>query len=82
LKSAVITLRAEIDELARKTADVEGFVAIATEYQNLEFAEFTEKVARLFIEKIIVHEAVLVAGTKRKKESQKIDVIFAFIGEV
>jgi RPA family protein len=41
----------------------------------------TEELARMFIEKIVVHEAVFKEGTKRAKVSQQVDVYFSYIGQ-
>jgi hypothetical protein len=46
-----------------------------------DISELTEELARMFIEKIIVHEAVFKDGTKRAKVSQEVDVHFAYIGQ-
>jgi DNA invertase Pin-like site-specific DNA recombinase len=80
LKATAETLRVEIENLTRKTADVSGFVELAKEYKGI--TEFTEKVARLFVENVMVHEAVFATGTKRKKVSQEISITLALIGEL
>ena len=72
-------LVAEVAELKGKTVNIQGFINIANE--TGEITELTEKIARLFISKILVHEAVVKEGTKRVKDSQEVEIYLAYIGK-
>ena len=43
--------------------------------------KFTSTIARTFVEKIVVHEAVYDPERKRKKLSQEINIHISFIGK-
>jgi len=73
------TLRAEISNLHSKKANLKSFMNLVAQVGNI--FELTEGLARTFIEKIVVHEAVFKEGTKRAKVSQQVDVYFAYIGQ-
>ena len=74
------TLRTEIAAEKERADGIGKFLTLCETYT--EFTELTAEVARTFIEKIVVHEAVHAPGHKYKKESQQIDIHFTFIGEV
>ena len=78
LTAAIIALRVEIAELEGKTANLQSFLNLVE--QVGEITELTDKIARMFVEKVVVHEAVYKPGT-RKKLSQEIEVYFAYIGK-
>jgi len=80
LQTAAETLRAEIAELKTKTADLESFMALVERADDL--SELTEALARTFIDRVVVHEAVFAEGSRRKKESQQVDVYFTHCGMV
>jgi len=69
------TLRAEISNLHSKKANLKSFMNLVAQVGNI--FELTEGLARTFIEKIVVHEAVFKEGTKRAKVSQQVDVYFS-----
>ena len=79
LTAAAETLRIEIDDLKSKTANLDSFMKLVAKVG--EITELTEELARLFIEKVVIHEVVFKAGTKRTKESQQIDIYFTYIGQ-
>jgi hypothetical protein len=84
-EQAVLTAEAEVlrtDIAAEKEqADsLDKFLKLCETYTD--FTELTDEIARSFIEKVVVHEAVHAPGHKWKKESQQIDIHFTFIGEV
>jgi hypothetical protein len=72
-------LRSEIEDLKSKTANLKSFMNIVSRVGDI--TELTEELARMFIEKVVVHEAVFKEGTKRAKVSQQVDVYFAYIGQ-
>jgi hypothetical protein len=72
--------------LRKKAKILDAAVMKITEILNTvakvgDITELTEELARMFIEKIVVHEAVFKEGTKRVKISQEVDVYFAYIGQ-
>jgi DNA invertase Pin-like site-specific DNA recombinase len=73
-------LRSEISAEREKADSIEKFLKLCEVYTD--FTELTAEVARTFIEKIVIHEAVKAPGHKWKKLSQQIDIHFTFIGEV
>jgi DNA invertase Pin-like site-specific DNA recombinase len=79
LSGTVETLKSEITELNKKTANLDSFMKLVAKVGDI--TELTEELARMFIEKIVVHEAVFKDGTKRAKISQEVDVHFAYIGQ-
>ena len=79
-KTAEERLRTEISELKSKTADIQGFIKITNDIG--EVTELTEKIARLFVSKILIHEAIFAEGTKRKKVSQEVEVYLTHIGKI
>ena len=74
------TLRTEIAAEKERADGIEKFLKLCETYTD--FTELTADIARTFIEKIVVHEAVKAPGHKYKRESQQIDIHFTFIGEV
>ena len=78
LTGAAERLKAEADDLKGKTANLQSFMNLISRVGAI--SELTEELARMFIEKVIIHEAVFRAGTKRAKESQQVDVYFSYIG--
>jgi DNA invertase Pin-like site-specific DNA recombinase len=80
LRETAKRLNIEIADLKGKTADIQGFMNITNDIG--EVTELTEKIARLFVAKILVHEAVIAEGTKRKKESQEVEVYLTHIGKI
>jgi DNA invertase Pin-like site-specific DNA recombinase len=79
LTTTAVALGAEIAELKGKTANLESFMRLLSRVGDI--AELTEELARMFIEKIVVHEAVFKEGSKRAKISQQVDVYFSYIGQ-
>jgi hypothetical protein len=72
-------LQNEIEELKSKTANLHSFMKLVKRYGRI--IELNEEVARAFIEKIVVHEAVMKEGTQRVKESQQVDLHLTYIGQ-
>ena len=73
-------LRTEVAAAREKADCIEKSLKLCEVYTD--FSELTAEVARTFIEKIVVHEAVKAPGHRYKRESQQIDIHFTFIGEV
>ena len=73
------TLRATIEGIRAKTANVETFLKLVEEYT--EITELTSTMVRIFIEKVVVHEAVYKDEKKRVKLSQVVEVFFNHIGK-
>jgi hypothetical protein len=80
LSSSAKTLRSEIEELKGKTANLESFMSLVEQVGDI--TELTEELARMFIDKVVVHEAVFAEGSKRKKERQQVDICFTHIGQL
>jgi DNA invertase Pin-like site-specific DNA recombinase len=80
LKSEVETLRAEIAAEEERTDGINKFLKLCETYTDM--TELTADIARTFIDKIVVYEAIKVSGHKWKKQSQQVDIHFSFIGEV
>jgi hypothetical protein len=78
LTEIAVALKAEIEELKSKTANIASFMKLVADCS--EITELTEKVARTFIERIVVHEAKIREGTKNIRESQKVEIFFTYIG--
>jgi hypothetical protein len=79
LNETVVTLKSDILELGKKSANLDSFMKLVAKVGDI--TELTEELARMFIEKVVVHEAVFKEGTKRAKVSQEVDVYFAYIGQ-
>ena len=75
---ALETLKIEIGGLQSETANLQSFMNLVSRVG--EITELTEEIARMFIEKVVVHEGVYEEG-RRKKLSQQVDVYFAYIGQ-
>ena len=73
-------LREEISAERERADSIDKFLKLCEVYTD--FTELTGEVARTFIEKVVVHEAVKAPGRKYKRLSQQIDIHFTFIGEV
>ena len=73
-------LRTEVTAEKEKADSIEKFLKLCETYTD--FTELTAEVARTFIERIVVHEAVKAPGHRYKRLSQQIDIHFTFIGEV
>ena len=78
LESDIAALRMELDEIKNKTANLESFIELVS--RHTEITELTAEVARTFIDKVVVHEAVYKENS-RIKLSQEVTVIFNCIGE-
>ena len=82
LVSGTETLRAELEAIQSKTTDLQSFMNIVERCS--EITELTADVARTFVDRIIVHEAVLYQNPKRKgpqSRSQEVHIFLNFIGE-
>jgi len=82
LVSGTETLRSELESIQSKTTDVQSFINIVE--RCAEITELTADVARTFIDRIVVHEAVLYPNPKRKEHqsrSQEVHIFLNFIGE-
>ena len=73
------TLKSEVNEIETRTANLQHFMKLV-EKQG-EITELTAELARLFVDKVIVHEAEIKEGTKRVKSKQKVQVLINCIGE-
>jgi DNA invertase Pin-like site-specific DNA recombinase len=77
LKSNTAALRAELDDLREKTANAEIFIKLCE--RHTEITEITAEIARTFIDKIIIHEHIMVDNPNRKghkTRTQDIEIIF------
>jgi len=75
-------LRAEVEELRSKTANAQTFIKLCE--RHTEITEMTAEIARTFIDRIIVHEAVMVDDLNRKGHqgrTQEIEIILNCIGK-
>ena len=79
LVTSAETLKAEVVEIEAKQTNVDAFMSLIERYT--EVPEITATVAREFIRKIVVHEAVRMEGSN-KVQSQTIDIYFNHIGKV
>ncbi|MDR1532438.1 MAG: DUF4368 domain-containing protein [Clostridiales bacterium] len=79
LTASTETLRAEVEELKSKVANVQSFLKLAEKYG--EVTELTAEIARTFIEKIIVHEGVFENANRRSKRTQEVHIFLSYIGE-
>ena len=77
LVSRTEALRAEVEELRSKTANAQTFIKLAE--RHTEITEMTAELARTFIDRIIVHEAVKVDNPKRKGHQMRTQVIHIFL---
>jgi len=72
-------LQSEITGLQGKVAKLDGFMELVEQFGTVE--ELTVEVARMFIERIVVHEPVYRDTNHRQKESQKIQIYLMYLGE-
>lgn len=79
LVSGTETLRAEVEEIRGKTANLQSFMNIVERCSDI--SELTADVARTFVDRIVVHEPVYRADKPKVKESQEIHIYLNFIGE-
>jgi len=70
-------LRAEVEEIKGKTANIQSFIKLVE--RHIDITELTADLARTFIEKIVVYDGVY--KNKRVKLSQEIHIFFNCIGE-
>ncbi|MEG2001396.1 MAG: DUF4368 domain-containing protein, partial [Evtepia sp.] len=79
LEKETAKLGAEVEAAREKADGIDKFLKLCAKYTDL--TELSAEVARSFIEKIVVHEAVKEPGRRYKKQSQEIEIHFSFIGE-
>jgi len=87
LLSRKTSLTAEIDKLQDKAANVQSFVRLVETYG--EVTELTADIARRFIDKIVVHEAIIEedatsktrGGRFKQKRTQEVHVFLNCVGE-
>ena len=79
LEKETVSLRVSVGAAREKSDGIEKFLKLCEKYTEL--TELTAEVARSFIDKIVVHEAIKAPGHKWKKLSQEIEIHFSFIGE-
>lgn len=82
LISETEALRVEVEEIRGKTANLQSFMNIVERCSQI--TELTAEVARTFVDRVVVHEAVLTPNTKRKghnTRSQEVHIFLNFIGE-
>ena len=78
LEEEIKTLRADIKLTDSKTDDLDRFFKLAEQYT--EIPELTATIARTFVERVDVHEAVYDPNRKNKKLSQEVDIHISFLG--
>jgi hypothetical protein len=81
LIGAVERLQTEIGELNSKTTNIQSFIELAKRHG--EVTELTDVIARTFIERIVVHDAVKENPKNRRStaKTQEIHVFLSYIGE-
>ena len=79
LTTTAKTLRVEVEGLKSKTANLQNFMNLVA--QHSQITDLTAEVARMFIEKIIVHEAILENASRRSPKSQEVHIFLSYIGE-
>jgi hypothetical protein len=87
LAEKMVLLKAGIEELQGKMADVQSFLSLAENHG--EVVELTADVARRFIDRIVVHEVSIeedttektARGTFRQRRIQEVQVFINCIGE-
>ena len=82
LVTGTASLRAEVEEIQSKTANAQNFIKLAERFT--EITELTAELARIFVEKIVIHEAVMVDNPKRKghqTRTQEVHIFLNCIGE-
>ncbi|MDR0872814.1 MAG: recombinase family protein [Prevotellaceae bacterium] len=80
LKVKAEQLRTEISALQKEELNVDNFLKLVKKCG--EITELTLEIARLFIEKIVVHESVRTDenNMRSRKISQRVDIYFSYIG--
>jgi polyhydroxyalkanoate synthesis regulator phasin len=79
LSSGADIIRADLAELQSKVANVNSFLEIVDRYT--EISELTAEIARTFVNKVLVHEPVLVERKNgHKMRTQEIEVVLNGIG--
>jgi hypothetical protein len=76
-------LRAEVDAIRARAANVQSFMRLAERFTDVP--ELTAEIARTFIEKVVVHEPTYFENSNRKgrqSRAQEIDIYFNFIGKI
>ena len=80
LKSGTESLRAEVEELRKKTADLRSFLNLVERCADV--SELTADLARTFIDRVVVQEAVLIPnGRGGNTRTQEVSISLNFIGE-
>lgn len=82
LVSGTEALRAEVEELKGKTADLQSFLKLVE--RCLEITELTPDVARTFVDRVVVHEAVYTSNPRQRSpqtREQEVHIFLNFIGE-
>jgi len=79
LATETTALRADVEDAKERADGIGKFLKLCEKYTD--FTELTAELARTFIEKIIIHEAVRAPGYTRRKQSQEIEIHLSFIGE-
>jgi predicted nuclease with TOPRIM domain len=79
LTESAASLRAEVEELKDKAANLASFMELIK--GQSEITDLTPEIARRYVDKVIVHEAVYKEGSKNIKVSQKVQVFLSCIGE-
>lgn len=75
-------LREEVEQINRRTTDAQSFIKLAE--QITDVSELTAEIARLFLDRVIVHEMVMVDNPKRKghqTRTQEVHILLNCIGE-
>jgi len=81
LTAGLKTLHTEVEAIKQKTAGIDSFFKLVD--RHAEVTELTTETARLFIERVAVHESVKTSSdsNKGKTISQEVDIHFNFIGK-
>ena len=81
LKERAARLREELSKAQEATANAEKFMNVVRRHTTIE--ELTPTLLREFVEKIVVHESVALAGKRRGKlRRQEIEIYYSFVGKV
>ncbi|GHV40301.1 hypothetical protein FACS189490_05240 [Clostridia bacterium] len=78
LTASLERLRGDVGSMNTKTASVESFLKLVEKQSSV--MELTPEIARMFIQKILVHEPTYTTPKKRIKASQQVDIYFNHIG--
>jgi len=82
LISGTVVMRAEVEEIKSKKVNEQTFTKLAERYT--EITEMTTELARTFIDRVVIHEAVMVDNPKRKghqTRKQEVHIFLNCIGE-